>query len=105
MPEVVMRRIGRSAAGLFALALIVGVVAPTSDAGVSRPDAGASASIPYTLPVALPSPRTSPPVSADAPYTPTVINLISQTGVEQPAHGGRIGQRQRSVPRGHAVDV
>ena len=33
---------------------------------------------PYDLPVTLPSPETSPPVDAAAPYTPTVLSILAQ---------------------------
>ncbi len=39
--------------------------------------------VPYALPVQLPSSISSPSVSADAPYTPAVLNLIAQL---EPGH-------------------
>jgi beta-glucosidase len=40
--------------------------------------------VPYSLPVRLPSTKTSPSVAADAPYTPAVLNLISQLEPDSP---------------------
>ena len=36
------------------------------------------ANVPYSLPVTTPADKTSPTVSAQAPYTPAVLNLIAQ---------------------------
>jgi beta-glucosidase len=41
------------------------------------------ADVPYALPVQLPGTISSPPVAADAPYTPAVLNLIAQL---EPGH-------------------
>ena len=40
--------------------------------------------VPYSLPVHLPSAKDSPLVAADAPYTPAVMNLISQLEPDNP---------------------
>jgi beta-glucosidase len=40
--------------------------------------------VPYALPVRLPATKTSPTVAADAPYTPAVLNLISQLEPDNP---------------------
>src|SRR6516165_2242048 len=40
--------------------------------------------VPYTLPVQLPATTSSPAVAADAPYTPAVLNLISQLEPDNP---------------------
>jgi beta-glucosidase len=38
----------------------------------------AGPNVPYDLPVTLPSPETSPPVDASAPYTPAVLSILAQ---------------------------
>jgi beta-glucosidase len=40
--------------------------------------------VPYALPVQLPATKSSPAVGADAPYTPAVLNLISQLEPDNP---------------------
>ena len=40
--------------------------------------------VPYSLPVRLPATSSSPPVAADAPYTPAVLNLIAQLEPSNP---------------------
>ena len=39
---------------------------------------------PYSFPVSLPGPATSPAVDPAAPYTPAVLSLISNVAEEQP---------------------
>lgn len=40
--------------------------------------------VPYALPVKLPADTSSPPVAADAPYTPAVLSLIAQLEPDNP---------------------
>ena len=51
----------------------------TSSGGSSTPS-----DVPYALPVQLPKTTSSPPVAADAPYTPAVLNLIAQLEPSNP---------------------
>ncbi|MEU9347971.1 glycoside hydrolase family 3 C-terminal domain-containing protein [Streptomyces sp. NPDC048278] len=51
-----------------------GLVAATT----AQAAGGSSSSVPYSLPVTLPSEASSPATDADAPYTPAVLSLISQ---------------------------
>src|SRR5215469_3378405 len=44
----------------------------------------APSDVPYTLPVQLSATTSSPTVAADAPYTPAVLNLISQLEPDNP---------------------
>src|SRR5436305_14259568 len=39
---------------------------------------------PYSLPAGLPAPGTSPATASDAPFTPTVVNLLKQLEPSQP---------------------
>jgi beta-glucosidase len=64
-------------------------VAGTASAGsaVAAASHGTDATpsdVPYALPVQLPKTTSSPPVAADAPYTPLVLNLISQLEPDNP---------------------
>ena len=61
-------------------------VTPTSPySGLPTPS-----DVPYSLPVTdLPGTTVSPPVAADAPYTPAVLNLIAQLEPDEPADRGR----------------
>ena len=51
---------------------------------VGTPRASTPADVPYALPVQLPATSSSPPVAADAPYTPAVLNLIAQLEPSSP---------------------
>ena len=72
------------------LAAVGAVVAlPLAPLGTSSALAAASTTVPsdvpYALPVTqLPSVKSSPPVAADAPYTPAVLNLIAQLEPSNP---------------------
>ncbi len=48
------------------------------------PAAATPSNIPYSLPVQLPSTTSSPSVTANAPYTPVVMSLISQLEPSNP---------------------
>ena len=80
-----MRKFRTAAAAVLAVALIVCALSASSDARSStRAQARASSSadvpanVPYSLPVSIPGDKSSPTVSAQAPYTPAVLNLIAQ---------------------------
>ena len=60
------------------LVLALGAVLCTALALGLTSAVAAGPNVPYDLPVALPSPETSPPVDAGAPYTPAVLSLIAQ---------------------------
>ena len=55
---------------------------PSAHAGLVSPTTPAD--VPYSLPVKLPGTTSSPSVAADAPYTPTVLSLISQLEPDNP---------------------
>ena len=56
---------------------------PASASGIST--STAVSDVPYSLPVTnLPTTTQSPPVAADAPYTPAVLNLIAQLEPSNP---------------------
>ncbi|GAA5185533.1 hypothetical protein GCM10023322_29790 [Rugosimonospora acidiphila] len=60
---------------------------PAVQAAVSHPDGpggGTASNVPYSLPVQLPSGKTSPAVDPNAPYTPLVLNLIHQLEPDSP---------------------
>ena len=71
--------------------------------------------VPYSLPVVLPPPRTSPPEDPAAPYTPTVVSLIRQLEAHTPptptelrtaaalltTHGGTYAHPEGSNPTCH----
>src|SRR5437660_5348790 len=72
------RMLGRAAV----LALALGI-APLASA-VTPTAADTSTNIPYSLPVQLPSAKSSPSVDAYAPYTPAVLSLIAQLEPSNP---------------------
>ncbi len=77
-----MRHLTRAGfAVLFAALLSVFLISATSDA---RSAATAPANVPYSLPVQIPGQKSSPSVSAQAPYTPAVLNLIAQLEPSSP---------------------
>lgn len=86
------RRVGAALVCAFAVASLGGV-APSATA---RPRAngvsGASqpADVPYSLPVRLPAPASSPDVDAAAPYTPAVLSLIAQLEPDNPPTAAEI---------------
>src|SRR3954468_804254 len=81
------RRAGRREAltrsGLVARACVA--LATCSMAAVVALPSAASADVPpYSLPVTLPGAKQSPPVDANAPYTPVVLDLIHQLEPSSP---------------------
>ena len=50
----------------------------------AQTDSQHKSSVPYSLPVVLPAPKTSPPEDPAAPYTPTVVSLIKQLEPHSP---------------------
>jgi hypothetical protein len=76
-----MKRFRRSFAALVSCAVVAVMVGPARGAGASpnrSHTSTATPDVPYSLPVQLPSTKNSPAVTADAPYTPVVRNLIAQ---------------------------
>ncbi len=67
-------------------ALVALLVAATALVATSSAQSGdvAPADVPYSLPVQVPAEATSPSVSAQAPYTPAVLNLIAQLEPSSP---------------------
>jgi beta-glucosidase len=73
----------------LAIVLPLAVVAPAAANGAAGATSGGGrtgtpSDVPYALPVKLPATSSSPPVAADAPYTPLVLNLIAQLEPSNP---------------------
>ncbi len=60
------------------------VAAGSAAAAASNGGSSTPSDVPYSLPVRLPATSSSPPVAADAPYTPAVLNLIAQLEPSNP---------------------
>jgi beta-glucosidase len=60
------------------------VAADSAAAAASNGGSSTPSDVPYSLPVRLPATSSSPPVAADAPYTPAVLNLIAQLEPSNP---------------------
>ena len=69
---------GTAALGAAVL-LVTGVAASFARSADPTPS-----NIPYTLPVQIPADASAPSVSAQAPYTPAVLNLIAQLEPSSP---------------------
>ncbi len=72
---------GRTAVCALAVTAVacVGVAATQVASAFGAPSGSTNSDIPYTLPVTqLPSTKSSPSVTAQAPYTPAVMNIIAQ---------------------------
>ena len=67
----------RRAVALVTVGLVI------TAAGAAAPSVGADP-LPYRLPVTLPGPAASPPMAADAPWTPMVKSLMHQLEPSQP---------------------
>src|SRR4051794_38142726 len=92
------RRAGRREAltrsGLFARAW--GALATCSRAGVvALPSAAWGDVPPYSPPVTLPGAKQSPPVDANAPYTPVVLDLIHQLEPSSPPTRDQLANASR----------
>ena len=58
----------------------------------------ASADVPpYSLPVSLPGPISSPPFDASAPYTPAVLSLIAQLEPTSPPSATELANADRPL--------
>ncbi len=73
----------------LAIVLPLAVAAPAAANGAAGATSGGRrtgtpSDVPYALPVKLPATSSSPPVAADAPYTPLVLNLIAQLEPSNP---------------------
>ena len=82
---------------------------------IGQTDSKSGPSLPYSVPVALPAPRQSPPQDPAAPYTPTVVSLIKQLEPHNPpttteltaaaallsTHGGTYAHPEGSNPTCH----
>jgi hypothetical protein len=86
-----MRKLIRAGAtALAAVAVLVCALSASSDArsnAARHPEATSVATpsnVPYALPVQIPGDQSSPAVSALAPYTPAVLNLIAQLESSNP---------------------
>ena len=78
-----MSRVQRLVVVVFATALVTAVVGGSAS-GSPEPSSPAPANVPYSLPVQLPAAKSSPAVTADAPYTPVVKSLIAQLEPSNP---------------------
>jgi beta-glucosidase len=67
----------------FAVALVT-VLIGGSASGSGRPSSPSPSNVPYSLPVQLPSAKSSPAVTANAPYTRVVRSLIAQLEPSNP---------------------
>jgi len=67
-----------STTGTVACCISVSLLFLHANVSAAQAAFGAYPSVPYSLPVALPAPKQSPPEDPAAPYTPTVIRLIRQ---------------------------
>ena len=72
----------RFVAVLFAAGMMTALIG--GSASGSPPPRRSPSNVPYSLPVQLPSTKSSPAVTADAPYTPVVQSLISQLEPSDP---------------------
>jgi beta-glucosidase len=73
----------------LAIVLPLAVAAPAAANGAAGATSGGGrtgtpSDVPYALPVKLPATSSSPPVAADAPYTPLVLSLIAQLEPSNP---------------------
>ena len=69
---------------LLLLAVVVGRSWMGPDIAAAQSASPGAEQVPYSLPVLLPPPKTSPPEDSSAPYTPTVIRLIKQLEPHSP---------------------
>lgn len=77
-----MKKLARAVvAALAGVALAAAGLAATSSARSADPT---PSNVPYSLPVEIPADTSSPAVSAQAPYTPAVLNLIAQLEPSSP---------------------
>ena len=77
-----MTSVRRFVAVLFAAGVVTALIG--GSASGSPPAASSPPNVPYALPVQIPSAKTSPAVTADAPYTPVVRSLIAQLEPSSP---------------------
>lgn len=78
-----MTSVRRFVAVLFAAGMLTALIGGSAS-GSPPPSSGSPSNVPYSLPVQLPSTKSSPAVTADAPYTPVVRSLISQLEPSDP---------------------
>ena len=100
--EVHMRKLLLAAGSAMLAATLLSVLvmvgssdARSSRAAVTRADSSLPSNVPYSLPVMIPADKSSPTVSAQAPYTPAVLSLIAQ--LEPEANADRGAARKRDA--------
>ena len=105
----------RTHAGIATGCLAALLLFSQPNVSVAQALSSSSQTIPYSLPVALPAPKQSPPEDPAAPYTPTVIRLIQQLEPHNPptptelanaaalltTHGGTYAHPEGSNPTCH----